>query len=187
MREGRAHGHCEKPLIPDVEPRGIEDPEESQGLAKRLYFRKFKPGPAKLKQTLIAWLALDPLASKEEQLTLFLNLAWMGEWEGEPVQGFGEAAHRYFGKPFQRLSEDEYLALVAMVIAPAAFHVRRQPERSRERVARIRKVLSGEYKPKGLMDLYYGPLPAQVQGELPRFSYFRSYYDEEAAGEEEPE
>ena len=131
----------------------------TQGLVKRMYFKQYKPGIKKLKQTLIAVFALDPMVSKDDQLRLFLNLVYLGEWKGRKIIGFPAASQAYFGEPVRELNEDEYLSLVAMIIAPATYHVKKQPEANAERVRRIRLLLSGEYQPTGLMDFHYGPKP----------------------------
>jgi hypothetical protein len=144
----------------------------TQGLVKHLYFRKFKPGAAKLKQTIIAAYALDPLMTKDEQLRLFLNTVYLGP----DVTGFEQAANVFFQKPFKSLNEDEYVAIVAMIIAPATFDVRRFPSRNAERVRRIKLVVGGQYPPRGLFDLYYGRLDAETRKNLPAMSYFGSYY-----------
>jgi membrane peptidoglycan carboxypeptidase len=144
----------------------------SQALVKLLYFKKFSPGIAKLNQTAIAAYALDPLMSKEEQLRLFINTAYLGQ----NVRGFEQAAQTYFHKSFKLLSEDEYIAIVAMLIAPEVFSVRDSPALNQERVVRIKQVVSGEYKPRGLFDVYYGKIDVKVQKDLPPLSYFESYY-----------
>jgi membrane carboxypeptidase/penicillin-binding protein len=46
----------------------------TQGLVKKLYFKEYKPGIRKIKQTLIARFALDPLVSKEDQLLMLINI-----------------------------------------------------------------------------------------------------------------
>lgn len=144
----------------------------TQGLVKHLYFKEFKPGLAKLRQTLIAYFALDPLMSKRMQLIRFINTVYLGP----EATGFEQAANHYFHKSFQQLSEDQYIALVAMIIAPATFSVEKYPERNRQRSERIKRVVSGQYKPKGLFDLYYGKLDQETQKNLPPVSYFASYY-----------
>jgi membrane peptidoglycan carboxypeptidase len=144
----------------------------TQGLVKDLYFEHFQPGIAKYKQTLIAFYVLDPLMPKEEQLRLFLNTAYLGRG----ARGFAQAAHIYFGRSFQALSEDQYIALVAMLIAPQVFDLHKHPARNAERVGRIKRLVSGAYQPRGLMDLYYGKMDPEAQKDLPPFSYFASYY-----------
>jgi hypothetical protein len=128
----------------------------TQGLAKLLYFDRFRPGPAKYRQSLIAVWALDALVPKDEQLLLFINLVPLGSVDGHPVSGFAGAARAYFGKEYSALTSNEYLSLVAMIIAPATFHVKAQAERNADRVAALQRLLSGSYRPLGLMDLYYG-------------------------------
>ncbi|WP_054871151.1 biosynthetic peptidoglycan transglycosylase [Caloranaerobacter sp. TR13] len=128
----------------------------TQGLVKKFYFENFRPGIAKIKQTLIARFALNPLVSKDDQLKLFINYVYLGKLDGNPIYGFANASERYFGKPFSQLSEEEYISLVAMIIAPNKFNVIKNPEANSNRVERIKLLIRGEYVPKGLMDLYYG-------------------------------
>jgi membrane carboxypeptidase/penicillin-binding protein len=126
----------------------------TQGLAKRIYFHPFRPGFAKIKQTLAA-VALNRRVSKWDQLDLFLNCAYFGSWDGREILGFGEAARVYFAKDFHDLTRGEYVSLVAMIIAPNTFHPIRNPEKTAERVRRIERLLAGECVPSGLMDVYY--------------------------------
>jgi membrane peptidoglycan carboxypeptidase len=146
----------------------------TQGLVKTLYFERFQPGIAKLEQTLVAVLALDRQVDKETQLRIFVNTAYLGSDRGVPVRGFAQASRAYFGKRFAELSRGEYLQLVAMLIAPEAFHVRARPESNRRRVERIERLLSGSYRPRGLMDLYYGPLTEEEQRAIAPLSYFEA-------------
>jgi membrane peptidoglycan carboxypeptidase len=110
----------------------------TQSLVKHLYFDEFRPGVFnKLKQTVIARFALDPLVSKQTQLTLFVNTVYLGNLEDRQVYGFSEAALAYFGKTFAALSDAEYLSLVAMLDAPNALSVATQPSANARRVAEI--------------------------------------------------
>jgi membrane peptidoglycan carboxypeptidase len=128
----------------------------TQGLVKIHYFAHFRPGAAKIRQSLLARFALDPVVTKDEQLTLWINEVYLGEIDGQPVRGFDAGARAYYGRPFSALSEDEFLSLAATPIAPGVFDLHRHPERVANRVAAIKRVLSGAYKPRGLMDQYYG-------------------------------
>jgi membrane peptidoglycan carboxypeptidase len=126
----------------------------TQGLVKHLYFAHFHPGLAKWKQSLVA-LVFDHQVSKQDQLHLFLNSVYLGNWQGREIYGFDAAAHAYFNKPFAQLTDDEYLSLVAMVVGPNEFHVRNRPDRNADRVARIQRLLAGACKPAGMADVYY--------------------------------
>ncbi len=123
----------------------------TQGLAKGFYFEKFQSGPMKIKQTLCARFALDPLVDKETQLTLFINLMYFGNG----VYGLTDAAAYYFHKPVAELTEDEYIALIGCLISPNRLNVKSHPRENAQRVQRIKKVLSGVYTPKGLFDITY--------------------------------
>ena len=126
----------------------------TQGLVKVLYFpRGFKQGIAKIRQTVIAQYALDPLVSKDDQLHLFLNACYMGAEQGKPVYGYANAARAYFGKELSALSDDEFVSLVAMHTEPDA--LKPGTAANRERVRRVQSYLSGQYRPVGLLDVGY--------------------------------
>jgi len=145
----------------------------TQRVVETMYFEHFEPGLDTLKQMLIATLALDPLMPKAEQLRVFINTVDLGL----AAHGFEQAAQQYFHKPLRQLDENEYLALVATIIAPNVFDIRNQPERNAQRVARIRSLVAGQYTPRGLCDVYYGKLDPDLQKALPAFSYFRWCYE----------
>jgi membrane peptidoglycan carboxypeptidase len=126
----------------------------TQGLVKQLYFPEgFRPGIAKIRQTLIAQYALDALVSKDEQLRLFLNISYLGDVDGKAVHGFADAAHTYFGKEFATLNDEEFLSLVAMLIGPNAF--KPGSFAYTERMQRIHAYLAGEIRPASLLDVEY--------------------------------
>lgn len=148
----------------------------TQSLVKEIYYEDFQPGLAKIEQTLLAIFVADPLISKNDQLSLFLNIYHFASKEGQQIYGFEQAARAYFNKPLKELTEDQYIALVAMIMAPGTFNVSQHPDRNAERVARIKKVVSGEYQPKGLFDLTYGKVSEDIRQELLPFSYYEDYY-----------
>jgi len=149
----------------------------TQGLVKIYYFYHFKPGSAKIKQTLVALFALDPLISKDDQSKLFINNVYLGSMSGKPIVGFDEAAKKYYKKTFKNLSKDEYLSMIAMIIAPNTFNIMEKSKANAKRTERIKKVVSGEYRPKSLMDIYYGELDKEEQAGLAPASYYPSLYE----------
>lgn len=126
----------------------------TQGLVKRLYFERFEPGFAKIEQSLIAWLALHPAASKREQLDLMLNYAWFGSVGGRPVIGFARAAQAFHRRPLSALSDREYLSLVAMLIAPLDLNPVRRPAANAARVRRIGALLAKRCVPRDHDDVW---------------------------------
>lgn len=149
----------------------------TQGLVKIYYFKHFQPGIAKIKQTLIARFALDPLVSKDDQLQLFTNNVYLGSVNNKPVNGFATAADVYYHKSIGQLSTREYLSIVAMINSPQGFHILDRPTANQERTVRMMKVVSGEYKPKHLMDMYYGKLDRETQKYLAPASYYPAIYE----------
>lgn len=160
----------------DLQTKGAGLTTITQALVKIFYFENFRPGIAKFRQSLIAKYALDPLVPKDDQLALFINYIYLGRAAGGPVYGFNNAAEAYFNKPFNKLKQDEYLSLVAMIIAPKNFGILSNPGANAERTRRIKMLLAGRYRPVSLMDLYYGQLDEETQKGLAPASYFPSIY-----------
>ena len=127
----------------------------TQGLTKYMYFEKFNPGFAKLEQSLIAWLVLNKNFSKQHQLEIMLNHAYLGKNNDQKIRGFEQAAAVYFGKPFAELDEQEFLGLVGMLIGPDNLHPQKNKSQYEQRVARIKNMLSGKCSPTGVYDPYY--------------------------------
>jgi len=130
----------------------------TQALTKVLFFNgSFTPGFLrwrKIQQIIIA-VAFDARVSKDQQLRLFVNLAYMGMHNRRGITGFSQAAQEYFGKDFQNLTDQEYLALVALLVAPARYSPATQAGENENRVARIRRVIAGTCKPASHSDVYY--------------------------------
>ncbi len=127
----------------------------SQALVKIYYFNNFKPGWQKIEQTLIARFAFDKQVPKDTILKLFINEVYLGEDGGQPIRGFEQASNRYFGKSFKAITWDEYLAIVAMILAPSTYNCIEHKEANAGRVTKIKKMLNGEYLPKDNSDLLY--------------------------------
>lgn len=126
----------------------------TQSIVKYQYFERFKPGIAKFKQSLIA-LVLNSRVDKDTQLRIFVNTVYMGTHDGQRVGEFNDAARAYYEKNFSELTKDEYLSLVAMLVAPDGLNVQKYPAENAERVKRIKRLLAGECQPDGNGDVYY--------------------------------
>lgn len=146
----------------DVRTPGAGMTTITQGLVKFLYFDKFAPGLAKIRQSLLA-IGFDARIDKDTQLAIFLNSAYLGTLDGREVLGFEEAARVYFSVPFRELTREQFIALVAMCVGPNQFSVVLQREENGERVARIERLLRGECKSRGLRDVYYDECTAAVR------------------------
>jgi membrane carboxypeptidase/penicillin-binding protein len=127
----------------------------TQSLVKRMYFKPFRPGFAKLEQGLIARFVLDPAMGKADQLEVAIDYSYMGHVDGREIIGFPAAARAYYGKELRALTDQEFLGLVALRNAPDALDPRRHPAANAERVARIERLLAGACKPRGLLDVDY--------------------------------
>lgn len=119
----------------------------TQAIAKRLFFEDFRPGFAKIEQSLIARFVISPNVSKEEQLTAFLNVAYLGEHEGKEIVGFRMAAEAYFGKNLAALSEAEFLRLTGALLAPRSYPPIAGNTASDNRLARLERYVAGACAP----------------------------------------
>ena len=125
----------------------------SQGLVKLLYFKKFQPGISKIRLILITRFVFDTSVSKDTQLELFYNYAYLGnDDKGNEISGFLNASKFYFKKDFSNLSNDEYLSLIAMLINPNKYRIDKYPLRNAERLMRMKKLINGNCKPNNWKD-----------------------------------
>lgn len=125
----------------------------SQSLAKRLAFDEFKPGISKLRQTGYA-LALESKLSKSQLITLFLDTVPMGRCDGSWTVGFFNASERCFGLPANALSDDQFLGLVAVMIAPANYNLNAQDSSLERRIGLIKRLVEGQCEPNGVRDVW---------------------------------
>lgn len=127
----------------------------TQSIVKKLYFKEFKPGIKKYKQSLIARFVVNSHLEKHQQLEIFLNSAYMGSIDGKEIVGFYYAAKHYYNTDLALLTDDQFLSLIAMLIGPDQFNILQNPMNNQKRVEKIKKVIAGEYIPNGLTDVYY--------------------------------
>lgn len=126
----------------------------TQSLAKRVAFTNFRPGLRKIRQTAYA-VGLERRLSKPQILALFLDTAQLGRGkESDRMIGFYDASEEIYGVPPARLSNRQFLSLVAVLIAPRNYDLRRPDPRLDQRVARIARLLSGEGRPQGKGDVW---------------------------------
>jgi len=100
-------------------------------------------------------LVLNSKTTKQDQLNIFVNKAYLGSKDGKGVVGFEDAAVAYYKKELPELTEDEFYGLLAMLIAPNYYHPLKKPEIHAERTRRVKAVVNGECEPDGWRDLTY--------------------------------
>lgn len=128
----------------------------TQSLAKQEGFADFTPGLQKIRQTGYA-IGLETRLSKPQILALWLDRAQMGRAGGPDagwIEGFFTASQLAFGDHPARITEDEFLHLVAVAIAPATFDLTDPGPALDQRVARIRALLAGDCTPDGNSDVW---------------------------------
>lgn len=100
-------------------------------------------------------LALNRNLTKELQLQFYASTSYVGASNGKQVIGLPAAAKTYFNKQLSKLSDDEFIALVAMLKAPNYFHPEKEAKHLERRISRIKKVLADTCKPDGWFDTEY--------------------------------
>lgn len=125
----------------------------TQSLAKRVGFDRFQPGIQKIRQTGFAF-GLEHRLSKQQILALFLNTVEMGRGPDGWMTGFFDAASAVYRRPVRDLSENQFLSLVAVMIAPGNFDLLRKSPALAERERRIERLVHGKCKPEGLRDVW---------------------------------
>ncbi|MFV0490975.1 MAG: transglycosylase domain-containing protein [Pseudorhodobacter sp.] len=125
----------------------------TQSLAKRLAFEEFTPGIGKIRQTAYAY-GLERELTKDQILALWLDTLEMGQGPQGWMTGFHNASEAIFARAPKDLTQEEFLTLVAVLIAPASFDLRKSDPALQGRVARIEKLIAGACQPDGNGDVW---------------------------------
>ncbi|KZM47991.1 transglycosylase domain-containing protein [Labrenzia sp. OB1] len=137
----------------DVTTPGAGVTTVTQSLAKRVGFREFKPGIGKIRQTGYA-IGLERKLTKDQIMALWLDTLEMGRGPDGWMKGFFVASQAIYQRPPAELTEREFLSLVAVLIAPGTYDLRREDAQLQERIARVEKLVSGECTPSGNGDVW---------------------------------
>jgi len=137
----------------DMSTPGAGRTSITQSLSKRLGFDRFRPGLRKIRQSGYA-LGLERGLSKPQILALFLDTAEMGPGRnGRWVKGFYTASLDHFGRLPAALEQKQFLALLAVMVAPREFSLGRPDPALDERVARIERLIAHQCRPNGHNDV----------------------------------
>lgn len=137
----------------DLETPGAGLTTVTQSLAKRLAFEHFAPGISKIRQSAYAT-GLETQLAKPQILALWLETVEMGRGPRGWITGFYEASKTIYHRPPAWLTDDEFLRLVAVVIAPARYRLDGPDPALDARVARIRRLVAGQCRPHGNRDVW---------------------------------
>ncbi|MGO4884545.1 MAG: penicillin-binding protein 1A [Bryobacteraceae bacterium] len=117
----------------------VKDGRKEQGastltmqLARGLWLAPDKRWKRKIAELLLT-LHLEHKLSKRQIFTYYANQVYMGRRGTFSINGFGEAAHAYFGKNVSQLSMPEAALLAGLVQRPSYYNPFRYPGRALER------------------------------------------------------
>lgn len=92
----------------------------TQQLAKNYFLTPDRTLKRKLQEVLLAFI-MELKYPKEVILEIYLNEIYLGQKGSVAINGIGEAADFYFGKPIQYLSLSEGAAIAGLIKAPNAY------------------------------------------------------------------
>lgn len=123
-----------------------------QGILQGMFKKVWETVPAlDLGRDFMA-VVLNSRVDKNTQLQIFLRNVYMGNYKGQQIYGFDVAAQMYYHKKVAEMSQDEIIALVAMIKAPNKYHPLDSKQFHTQRVRRIQRLLRKECKPNGVFD-----------------------------------
>ncbi len=115
----------------------------TQQLAKNYFLTPKRTFSRKFKEMLIA-LTMEALYDKKTILEIYLNEIYFGQKGSVSINGIGEAAQFYFGKPAQDLSLDESALLAGLIKAPNRYSPHRHPQAALKRRNRVLRAMFKE-------------------------------------------
>ena len=137
----------------DISTPGAGITTISQSVAKRLGFEQFKPGVRKIRQSGYA-LGLERMLNKEQIMALWLDTLEMGRGPRGWMTGFHNASQEIFASDPSELTQEQFLTLVAVLIAPAQYRLGSNDAALQERVRRITRLASNECRPLSNGDVW---------------------------------
>ena len=137
----------------DIKTAGAGLTTVTQSLSKRIAFAEFHGGLPKIRQTVYA-MRLERVLSKEQILALFLDTVPMGKGTDGWMIGFFHTSQTVFNAPPSEIAKDDFLKLLAVMIAPSQFDLGKQDAALTERKRRIGRLLAGKCIPENNADVW---------------------------------
>lgn len=100
-------------------------------------------GAERLVSELLATFAIEYARPPDKILSAYLNEAYLGSVNNEPIHGVKAAALSYFEKPIDFINPAEIALLVGMFKAPAMYSPRTRPAAAAARQAEILELMRG--------------------------------------------
>jgi hypothetical protein len=125
----------------------------TQSLGKRLGFDRFRPGIRKIR--LIGYASgLERTLRERADRRFIPRCGGDGTGPSGWMTGFYEASQTIYRRPPSALGDREFFSLVAVLIAPRRFDLRRPDAALSERVDRIERLARGHCRPTGVRDVW---------------------------------
>jgi penicillin-binding protein 1B len=169
----------------------LKDGRKAQGastltmqLARGFWLEQDKSWKRKMQELLIT-MHLEHRLSKQQIFEYYANQVYLGRNGSFSINGFGEAAHAFFGKDLSQISVPEAALLAGLIQRPSYYNPYRYPDRARERrnivLALMRQ--NGYLTEQQYRDDYQAPLSiAAQQRESQENQFFVDLMENELSG-----
>ena len=149
----------------------------TQQLAKNFFLTPERTFSRKLKELLIAFI-LEIRYDKGTILEIYLNEIYLGQRGSTSVNGVGEAADYYFGKPAEKLNLPEAATLAGLIKAPNRYNPISHPEKSRTRRDQVLSAMRkrGWISQRELVTAWRDPIKTTSRGTAGRSAPFFTDY-----------
>ena len=104
----------------------------TQQLARGFFLSPEKHIVRKLKEVMITF-QLEARFNKKQIFEMYANEIPLGQRGSYAINGFGEAAQTYFGKPLRQLDTAQFALLAGLIQSPSRLNPYRHPERAMAR------------------------------------------------------
>ena len=116
----------------------------TQQLAKNYFLTPARTFKRKLKEVLLS-VIIELKYEKDEILEIYLNEIYLGQKGSVAINGVGEAAFFYFGKPVKELSQAEAATIAGLIKAPNNYSPYQNTERCRNRRDAVLRAMQSKH------------------------------------------
>ena len=97
---------------------------------------------------------MEQVLNKQQILALWLDTLEMGQGPDGWMTGFHQAAEKVFGRSPDKVDDQEFLALLAVLIAPGQYRLGTDDPDLQERIRRIARLISDSCTPDNHADVW---------------------------------
>ncbi len=136
----------------------------NQSLAERMALERYGHGIGVIRAAGYAQ-GLEERLSQRQIMAVWLETVDMGGSHKGWMQGFFPTSVRVFGRLPARLTDEEFLRLAAVIIAPRRYHLEGPDPALDERVERLSRLVAGDCRPRDETDIWLQGCDTDADGD----------------------